>query len=99
MSALHEHHVVPYRTFIGVWLALLGLTGLLLGVSALHLGDAGILATLVITPVKAALVLYYFMHLKYESTTLKAMALVGLSVLVVLLGLMMIDFPLRPDLP
>jgi cytochrome c oxidase subunit 4 len=90
-----EHPVVGYGTFIGVWVALLALTASLVGVSALHLGNWGILAVLFITPLKAALVLYYFMHLKYEDTTLKLMVFVAVAALVIFLGLLMLDYSFR----
>ena len=91
-----EHHpVVGYGTFIAVWAVLLLLTGALVGVSALHLGNAGVLAMLVITPTKAGLVLYYFMHLKYEGLTLKLMVLVPVAALVIFLGLLGLDYGFR----
>jgi cytochrome c oxidase subunit 4 len=90
-----EHHIVGYGTFIGVWFILLALTASLVGISAMHLGNLGIAATLVITPVKASLVFYYFMHLKYENTTLKLMVFVSLAALIVFLGLLMLDYSFR----
>jgi len=90
-----EHAPVGYGTFIGVWVVLLALTASLVGVSSLHLGNLGIAAVLFITPVKAALVLYYFMHLKYEGTTLKVMVFVALAALVIFLGLLMLDYSFR----
>lgn len=90
-----EHPPVGYGTFIGVWAVLLALTASLVGVSALHLGNLGILAVLVITPLKASLVLYYFMHLKYEDTTLKLMVFVAVAALVIFLGLLMLDYSFR----
>ena len=36
-----EHHVIPYRTYVNVWLALIGLTISILGITGVlkyHLG-------------------------------------------------------------
>ncbi len=92
----HGHgHVVPYGTFVKVWLALVGLTGLLVYLASLHMDNLGLWATLIITPFKAGLVLYYFMHLKYESSLLKLMVFIAFAALVIFLGLMMFDVLLR----
>ena len=90
-----EHHVIGYGTFVAVWGVLLLLTALLVGANALLPPTAAVLATLVITPVKAGLVFYYFMHLKYESTTLKTMVFVTLAALVVFIGMLFLDYPFR----
>jgi len=60
-------HIVGYATFIKVWIALVVLTGLLVGLSLTHRPNLALLGLLVITPTKASLVFFYFMHLKYES--------------------------------
>lgn len=90
-----EHHIVGYGTFIAVWAVLLALTASLVIISSLGLGTAGTAAVLFITPVKASLVLYYFMHLKYENTALKLMVFVAVSTLVTFLGLLMLDYSFR----
>ena len=89
-----QGHVVPYRTFILVWVALLALTGLLVLLSSIS-HQASVWAMLTVTPLKAGLVFYYFMHLKYERTLLKAMVFVALAILVVFIGLMFLDIYFR----
>jgi len=92
----HEaHHIIGYGTFLAVWGLLLLLTLLLVGANTLLPPLAAAVATLAITPVKAGLVFYYFMHLKYESTTLKAMVFVALASLVVFIGMLFLDYPFR----
>jgi len=91
-----EHpHIVGYRTFIGVWAALVALTLALVGVSATHNQVLILLGLLTITPTKASLVFYYFMHLKYESPALKYMVATTLSVLVIFLVLTFSDYLFR----
>lgn len=90
-----ENHIIGYGTFAAVWAVLLALTFMLVGANALLPPTAAVVATLIITPVKAGLVFYYFMHLKYESTTLKTMVFVALASLVVFIGMLFLDYPFR----
>jgi cytochrome c oxidase subunit 4 len=88
-----EHpHLIGYGTFIKVWVALVLLTLALVGVSATHNQVLILLGLLTITPTKASLVFYYFMHLKYESTALKYMVIATFSILVIFLGLTFADY-------
>jgi len=88
-------HIVGYGTFIKVWLALVALTGVLVGLSASHSPNLAVLGLLVITPTKASLVFFYFMHLKYESTALKYMVAIAIAVLVIFVGLTFTDYLFR----
>lgn len=88
-------HPVPYKTFIKVWFVLLALTAGLVAVSELGGEAAAVWAMLTFTPIKAGLVFYYFMHLKYESTLLKGMVLVALGTLVIFIGFMFFDVGFR----
>ena len=88
-------HVVGYGTFIKVWLALVGLTAALVAVSASHVPGLAVIAMLIITPTKASLVFFFFMHLKYESTALKYMVAIALFVLVIFVGLTFTDYLFR----
>lgn len=88
-------HVVPYGTFIRVWLVLLFLTALLVFVSRWQHEALSVPAMLTVTPLKAGLVFYYFMHLKYESTLLKGMLSVALAALVIFIGFLFWDISFR----
>jgi len=50
---------------------------------------------LTLTPLKAGLVFFYFMHLKYEKPLLRIMVLVTLAVLILFIGLTFLDVSLR----
>lgn len=95
-KSLPEHSATEpgYGTFVVVWAVLLMLTGLLVTMSLVSQRYA-VLGLLTITPLKAALVFYYFMHLKYEGTTLKLMVFVTVASLVIFLGLLMLDYSFR----
>jgi cytochrome c oxidase subunit 4 len=90
----HTDEHPGYRTFLLVWVALLLLTGALVGMS--HLGQSyAVLGLLTITPLKAALVFYFFMHLKYEGTLLKAVLFVTLATLLIFFALTFADVAFR----
>jgi cytochrome c oxidase subunit 4 len=86
-----QGHIVPYRTFVGVWLALLALTGVTVAVSRIHLGAFNVWAALGIASVKAALVIFFFMHMRHERPVLKGFLLLTLVILAIFIGLTFAD--------
>jgi cytochrome c oxidase subunit 4 len=88
-------HIVGYATFIKVWIALVVLTGVLVGLSVTHRPNLAVLGLLFITPTKASLVLFYFMHLKYESAALKFMASAAIAALIIFITLTFSDYLFR----
>ncbi len=94
-QAPHPNHIVGYGTFIKVWAALVALTAMLVGLSATHIPNLALVGLLIITPTKASLVFFYFMHLKYESTALKYMVAIAIFVLVIFVGLTFTDYLFR----
>jgi len=93
MSETHGP-IVEYRSYAAVWGMLLLLTGVLVGASRVS-PELAVWAMLVVTPLKAGLVFYYFMHLKYESALLRVMLLVCLAVLVTFIGMLFFDLSFR----
>jgi cytochrome c oxidase subunit 4 len=61
-----KHHVVPYRTFLLVLLALLVFTFISIGVTSYDLGPLTVVTALLLATFKTILVLVYFMHLKFD---------------------------------
>jgi len=90
-----QGHIVPYATFVKVWACLLALTFVLVVVSKLFHEALSVWAMLTITPIKAGLVFYYFMHLKYEGPLLKTMVFVALVTLVIFIGMLFFDISFR----
>jgi cytochrome c oxidase subunit 4 len=88
-------HIVPYPTLIKVWATLLVLTLILTFVSKVFHELLAVWAMLFITPLKAGLVFYFFMHLKFEGPLLKAMVFVALSTLVIFIGMLFFDVSFR----
>ncbi len=84
-------HIVPYRIFVRVWLVLLLLTAILVLTSKLYHQALSVPAMLTLTPIKAGLVFFYFMHLKYERPFLKFLVFLTLGLLVMVIGLLFSD--------
>lgn len=96
MEQLETHgHIVAPRTSVRVWGALVLLTALLVYVSRTYHEALSVAAMLTITPLKAGLVFYYFMHLKYENIQLKSMVFVALALLTVFIALIFLDLSYR----
>ncbi len=85
------HAIVRYRTFIAIWALLLLLTALTVAVSRVHLGALNIWAALGIASLKSALVIFFFMHLKYERLIFKLFLLIALLTLALFIGLTFFD--------
>jgi cytochrome c oxidase subunit 4 len=88
-------HVVPYSTLIKVWATLGALTFVLTFISRTFPEALAVWSMLFITPLKAGLVFYFFMHLKFEGPMLKAMVFVALATLVIFIGMLFFDVSFR----
>ncbi len=96
MSTAVAEHIVPVRTYISIWLALLVLTDLTAGIAFVDLGPFNTVVALVIATLKALLVVLIFMHVKYASDRLTKVVLVSaLFWLFLLLGLSLADYTTR----
>ena len=88
-------HAHPgYRVFIVVWAVLIVLTTLLVVLSHLSQG-AAVWGLMLITPLKAALVFYFFMHLRYEGPLLKGVVTIALVTLLIFFALLFSDVAFR----
>ena len=90
MSQDHAH-IIPYRTFILVWLALLALTGITVAAAQVNLGALNVWVALGIATVKAALVVAVFMHMQYESPLFKLALIAALAILAIFIGMTFLD--------
>ncbi|MCI5222906.1 MAG: caa(3)-type oxidase subunit 4 [Candidatus Electrothrix sp. AR4] len=66
MDTQEIQHITSYKVLGVVLAALLTLTGMTLAVSYVDLGFFNVPLALLIASTKATLVLFFFMHLKYE---------------------------------
>jgi cytochrome c oxidase subunit 4 len=90
-----QHHVVGYGTYVLVWIALLVLTGLTVTAAGMGLGPVNIIAVLAIAATKVSLVLYFFMHLKYEGALIRFIFLTSVFVLTIIIGLTYLEVLFR----
>lgn len=62
---MSAHHVVPIKTYVIVFTALMVLLFLTVGVAQLHLGSLNLAVAMLVAIVKATLIILFFMHAKY----------------------------------
>jgi len=84
-------HIVPYRTFIVVWVCLLLFTGLTVLVAQFNLGMLNVWVALLIATCKSALVIAFFMHLKYEIRLFRLALFSALAILAIFIGFTFFD--------
>jgi cytochrome c oxidase subunit 4 len=84
-------HVVPFRVLLGVFVALLALTYLTVAARYVDLGSLNIWIALGIATIKGALVVLYFMHLRYDSPFNSIVFLTALAFMLLFLGITILD--------
>lgn len=97
MNATATQHAVTDRdrTYFLVWLTLVVLTAVTIGVSRLELDKLSTSAAVAIASVKCSLVLWFFMHLKYDKPILRWMFLVTVASFAVFIILLYCDYLAR----
>jgi cytochrome c oxidase subunit 4 len=88
-------HTVGYGIYILVWIGLVVFTGLTVVVSAVDFKALAVAAALGIAATKSILVLFYFMHLKYEPQLFRILVFVVVLTLVTFIILTFLDVLLR----
>lgn len=88
--------VVKQKTYLAVWIALMCLTATTAWLSIYDFGQWSGVVAFTIATVKAALVVLFFMHVRYaKQKTVWMMLIAGLFWLFLLLGLSMTDYLTR----
>jgi cytochrome c oxidase subunit 4 len=80
-------HLVSYRFYTLIWVMLMVLLGATIIVGVRHFTSYSVVINLLISTTKAALVLLFFMHLRYEGRFLKvmlSMAFAALTLIIIL---------------
>jgi cytochrome c oxidase subunit 4 len=90
-----KNHIVPYRTFLLVLLALLAFTFISIGVTSYDLGPVTVLTALVLATFKTILVLTYFMHLKYDVKMFGILVAAVLALIGVVIFITFLDYLFR----
>jgi cytochrome c oxidase subunit 4 len=84
-------HVVPIKTYISVFLALLVFTALTTAVAFVDLGRWNTVVALAIAVTKMLLVVLFFMHVKYTTGLTRVVILAGFFWLAILIALSLSD--------
>src|SRR5437899_10148530 len=90
--------VVPVRVYLLVFVALLALTATTARVAFIDLGPLNDVAALGIAVLKAALVVLFFMHVRYGTRLTPLVLAASLFWLLILLGLSLCDYLTRGGL-
>ena len=91
---------VSLATYLWVFAALMALLILTIAVAFfVHAGDLNLIIALVIATIKAALVVLYFMHVKYASRLTKIFVVSGILWLAILFTFTFADYLTRGWLP
>lgn len=92
-------HVVPVKTYVTVFAALLILAGLTTAVAFVDLGAFNTPIALAIALVKMLMVLLIFMHVLYSGKLIRAVIVAAFFWLALLVGLTWNDYHSRPWIP
>ncbi len=90
-----EHHIIPLKTYFTIFGILIGLTILTVLASKLEFGAFNAVVAFAIASVKAALVLGFFMHLKYDNLMNRVIIGSGVFFLLVLWFFSVLDIGTR----
>jgi cytochrome c oxidase subunit 4 len=95
--AASDHHVFPIKTYLGVFAALLVLTVITVAVSYMDLGPASLYVALLVAFIKAAFVVGFFMHLRYDSTFHQLLFFSSGVFILIMFGFTFIDLSSRKE--
>lgn len=90
------HTVVPVGTYVGIWLALVAGTILTYLVAEyVDIGPWNIVVALLIAGTKMTLVIYFFMHVKFDDPLTRLFVGAGFFWLLILLFMTLVDYVSR----
>jgi cytochrome c oxidase subunit 4 len=90
-----KHHIIPYRTFLVVLLALLTFTFISIGVTSYDVGPLTVVIALLLATFKTILVLTYFMHLKFDVKMFGILVAAVLALIGVVIFITFLDYLFR----
>lgn len=93
---MSSHHVVSWKVYVGVFLALCVLTVVTVQVTGHDFGPFNLVVALGIAITKATLVVLYFMHARYSPRLTGIVIASSLAFLVILVFLLLTDYISRP---
>ena len=87
-----SNHVLPIKTYVAVYVALMVLLVATVAINHVPLGEFNVVAALTIAVIKTFLVVLFFMHVRYSHRLIWIFVGVGFYWLTILLVLSMTDF-------
>jgi cytochrome c oxidase subunit IV len=72
-----SEHTISSKTYYGIWILLLILTGLTAWIATVDLGPLNTIVAIAIATVKATVVVLFFMHVKYASEKMTKVVIVS----------------------
>jgi cytochrome c oxidase subunit 4 len=88
-----ENHIVPVKNYVMVWLALMiGTVSTYLIAEFVDMGVWNIVVALLIAATKMSLVIYFFMHVKFDDKLTKLFVAGGFIWLFILISVTMVDY-------
>lgn len=93
----HTEHIVSPGIYLTIIVTLMILTAATVGAAYIPLGRFNIVVALAIATVKAALVVLFFMHAKYQPRRTQLVIIAGIFWLGLLLFMTMADYATRID--
>ncbi len=89
------YHITPFKTYLNIFLILVGLTVLTVVTAQIDFGFLNTPIAFFIATIKAALVVLYFMHIKYDTPMNRAILASGFIFLCILFIIVAIDVATR----
>ena len=86
-----EHHILPMKLYVNVFVALLFLTAATVFVAQFDFGSMNTVIAMLVATVKATLVGLYFMHLKYDDKLYSVCLISGVFFLLVMFAFSALD--------
>jgi cytochrome c oxidase subunit 4 len=93
---MSEQHVVSWKVYLGIYLALCALTVLTVEVTGHDFGPFNLIVALGIAITKASLVVLYFMHARYSPKLTGVVIASSIAFFVILVFLTLTDYLSRP---
>ena len=90
------HHVVSWKVYLGIFLALCVLTTSSVVVTGFDFGPLNLIVALGIAVAKATLVVLYFMHARYSPRLTGVVIAAAIAFFVILVFLTLTDYVSRP---
>jgi cytochrome c oxidase subunit 4 len=94
-----SEHIVPPKTYLSVWAALLVLLAATIILAYVPLGPLHVVVSVGIALAKAILIVLFFMHVKYNQRLITVFVCAGFFWLAILFTLALADYMTRSWLP